>query len=123
MYTAEVYDNKRSSIVYSLKQLKSKSALLPANNLEDSETLASYGDGTAAAGSRSAIIIYTSGSTGTPKGKFELLYGFRKGRLLRPNTPPISRHFKDIGLKIINNCFFFFAFKYESFYGNCLVPE
>ncbi|VVC31519.1 AMP-binding, conserved site,AMP-dependent synthetase/ligase,Phosphopantetheine binding ACP domain [Cinara cedri] len=58
---AEVYGDK-SSIVYTLKQLKSKSAILSACNLEDRETLAGYG------GRRPAIIIYTSGSTGTPKG-------------------------------------------------------
>lgn len=73
MCTAEVYGNS-SSIVCSLKQLKSKSAALPANNLEDIETLARYVDG--AASRRPAIIIYTSGSTGTPKGKFEFQHAW-----------------------------------------------
>lgn len=86
MYTAEVYGNT-SSIVFSYKQLKSKSAELPATNLEDSETLANHGNG--ATGSRPAIIIYTSGSTGTPKGKVEFLYAFREGCLLRQNIPLI----------------------------------
>lgn len=61
-YLAEVYD-KKSNIIYSLKQLKSQSVTLSASNLEDRETLVGSADGR-----RPATIIYTSGSTGTPKG-------------------------------------------------------
>lgn len=57
---ADVY--AKSSIVYSLKQLKIKSFALSASNLEDSETLTKFN------GNHPAIIMYTSGSTGTPKG-------------------------------------------------------
>lgn len=64
MYIAEVY-SENSNIVFSLKQLKSKSIEHLASNLKDSETLEGY----CADVNRPATIIYTSGSTGTPKGK------------------------------------------------------
>lgn len=87
MYIAEVYvDN--SSVVFSLKHLKSKSATFSASNLEDSETLAGL-DGSDR--NNTAIIIYTSGSTGTPKGN-KIFNGLKI--LSRP--PNVLRHFKEI---------------------------
>lgn len=89
-YLAEVYDNK-SNIIYSLKQLKSKSVTLSASNLEDSETLVGTADGR-----RPATIIYTSGSTGTPKGN-------EISNRLRAAPPPSYkfRHFKVISFQNI----------------------
>lgn len=91
-WTAEVFGNETESIVYSLKQLKSKSIAFPAANLEERETLAGYGGS-----QRTAIIIYTSGSTGTPKGsqiKFHWDLTFLTKLFWR---------FKDANLKINNN--------------------
>lgn len=65
-YIDEAYGDN-PEVVFSLKQLKSKSITYPASNLEDRETLIGC-DTTDVHISRPATIIYTSGSTGKSKG-------------------------------------------------------